>query len=147
LVKRFLSLSILFILLVCLSLYGKYHHPWINLQMCQKNPKIYDGHTVTSFSEPRIGQIYSDGFQLIQKDSPPIRVLADTAGLETGEFVGLKAVFHDEGYLTAVSIHVAHYRRSKIWISVIPAVIVLFFMIRYFRLNIKKYQIELRSDA
>jgi hypothetical protein len=115
--------------------------------MCQKNPKIYDGHTVTSFSEPRIGQIYSDGFQLIQKDSPPIRVLADTAGLETGEFVGLKAVFHDEGYLTAVSIHVAHYRRSKIWISVIPAVIVLFFMIRYFRLNIKKYQIELRSDA
>lgn len=145
--KRVLLLSLLFISMVCLSFYGKYHHPWLNLQTCLNNPQEYDGHLVTSYSEPQIGQIYDNGFQLNQKHLPSIRVLADTSGLIEGKYVGLTAIFHEGGYLTAVSVHVAHKRRYKIWFSIIPVLLVGWVLIRNFRLNIKKFQIGLRSDA
>ena len=145
--KRSLLLSLLFILLICLSFYGKYHHPWLNLQNCLDNPQEYDGHLITSYSEPMIGRIYSDGFQLIQKNLPSIEVISDTTGLIQGKYVGLKAVFHKEGYLTAVSIRVAYKRKYKIWISVIPVLLVGLFLMRNFHFNRKKFQIGLKNDA
>ncbi len=145
--KRVLVLSLLFILLVCLSFYGKYHHPWLNLQTCLNNPQGYDGHLITSYSEPQIGQLYDNGFQLNQKHLPSIRVLADTSGLIEGEYVGLTAIFHEDGYLTATSIHVAHRRRYKIWVSVIPVLLVGLVLIRNFRFDRKRFLIGLRNDA
>jgi hypothetical protein len=130
-----------------LSYYGKFHHPWLDLKTCRENPAQYHGQLVTSFDEPQIGPINSDGFQLIQKQSPPIRVLADTTGLVSGEFVGLTAIFHQEGYLKVISLHVARKRRSKIWLSVIPALFVGVLILRHYRFNWKKREIQLKEYA
>ena len=69
------------------------------------------------------------------------------ASLKEGEFVGMRAIFHREGYLEAVALHVAKRRREKIWISVLPVFLVGFLFIRNFRFNLKSFQIELRKHA
>ena len=135
---------ILLFFLTVLSYYGKFHHPWLGLKTCRENPTQYDSCLVTSFDEAKIGSINSEGFQLIQKQSPPIWVIADTVGLVSGEYVGLTAVFHREGYLEAVSLHVARKRKSKIWLSVIPALMIGILIILNFRINWRKREIRLK---
>jgi hypothetical protein len=139
----FLLLSSLF----SLSYFSVHHHPWISVTDCLKNPDKYNGVVVTNYFEPTIGKIYADGFNLLQKHNPSIRVDADTTGLIKGEYVGLKAIFHKAGYLKAVDLVVARKRREKIWISVIPTILIGFLLLRYFRLNWKPFQIELKKHA
>ena len=145
--KRPILLICLLVIMMGLSYYGKFHHPWLDLKTCLENPTEYHGRLVTSFDESSIGSIHSDGFLLLQKNGPSYKVLADTAGLKTGEFVGLTAVFHQEGYLRAVSLHVAQKRRMKMWISVIPALLVGILLIRSFKINWRNKTIEVRKNA
>jgi hypothetical protein len=144
---RTIHLIVLGITLFSLSFYSAHFHPWIGLNDCLQNPQKYDGQLVTSYNEPMIGEIYSDGFQLIQKQVPSIRVYSDTTDLSTGEYVGIRAVFHREGYLVATNLKVARNRRSKIWLSVIPVLIICSFLMYYYRFNMKTFQIELRKHA
>lgn len=144
---RTIILLVIGITLISLSFYSAHFHPWIELKDCLQNPQKYDGQLVTSYKEPMIGEIYPDGFQLIQKQVTSIRVYSDTTGLSTGEYVGIRAVFHKEGYLVATNLKIARNRRVKIWISVIPVLIICSFLTYYYRLNIKTLQIELRKHA
>ena len=145
--KRIVLILTLFIILCLLCIYTGLAHPWISIEECLKNPKKYDGRLITEYWEPQIGKIYSNGFQLIQRHAPSIRVYCDTTGLQSGEFVGLKAHFHDKGYLTAEQAFVATNRRYKIWLSVIPVFLILFLFLYYYRINLKKFQFELRNNA
>lgn len=145
--QRVIIISALSFLLIALLYYGAHFHPWIETSDCLEHPDEYDGKLVTLYSEPMIGDIYSDGFQLLQKHMPPIRVYSDTTGLRTGEFIGLRATFHREGYLKAVSFRVARNRRYKIWLSVVPVVFIGIALLHFFRINWKPFQIELRTHA
>ena len=138
---------ILSTLLILLSFYGAYFHPWIELNQCLKNPEQYDGKMVTHFREPMIGTIYSDGFQLLQRRGPSIRVYSDTTGLIKGKYIGLKGIFHKKGYIEAVSFHVAQNRRYKIWLSVLPVLLIAVFFVRYYRFDFKKFQIKVKDYA
>ena len=145
--QRIIKISILLFLLLALSYYGAHFHPWIETSDCLDRPGEYDGKLVTLYSEPMIGEIYSDGFQLLQKHRPPIRVYSDTTGLHTGEFIGLRATFHREGYLQAVSLRVARNRRYKIWLSILPVIFIGIALLHFFRINWKPFQIEQRKHA
>ena len=145
--KRFILFSILLTALFGLCFWGRYFHPWIDTTQCDRNPATCDGLLVIHFSEPMIGEIYKDGFLLLQKNKQPIRVRSDTTGLIPGEFIGLSAIYHREGYLETVSLEIARNRRYKIWLSVIPLGIVIFALIRCFRINLNPFQIELRTHA
>ena len=142
------TLIILLFLIICgLGYYNTQTNPWISVEQCLNDPSGYDGKLVTRYREPLIGEIYKDGFQLIQKKAPSIRVYADTTGLISGKFVGMRAVFHKEGYLEVQSIHVAKRRRYKIWISVLPVFFVGFMVFKTFRWNRKIHCVELRKNA
>jgi len=135
------------ILLIALSVVTVYHHPWISLNDCYENPEKYDGKLVTHFREPVIAEILDDGFILKQYQGPSIKVFAETTNLKTGEFVGLKAIFHKEGYLEAVSCRIAKNRRYKIWLSVIPVVLVAFFLFQSFQVEWKTIRIRVKDHA
>jgi hypothetical protein len=145
--KRFIYISLLLLGLFSLSYFSVHDHPWISVADCLGNPEKYDGAVITSYYEPKIGEIYADGFELLQKHYPSIRVYADTTGLIKDEYVGLKAVFHKAGYLKAVDLIVARKRREKIWISVLPVILIGVLLLRHFRLNWKPLQIELKKHA
>ena len=112
-----------------------------------QNPEKFDGEWVTHYHEPMIGEIYADGFQLLQLNRSPIRVTADTTGLIQEKFLGLRAIFHKEGYLEAVSLHVSRNRRYKIGLSVLPVLFIGLLLIRFYRIDWKQCQIELRKNA
>jgi len=133
--------------MVGLSLYGRYHNPWLSLEECLKDPERFDGCIVNEFHEPRIQTVHSDGFTLMQKDGPSIRVVGPMTGLKIGEYVGLEAVFHKEGYLEAVKFRTARNRRAKMAFSLIPTVLVLFWLARDFRLRRHPLAIERRTHA
>jgi len=145
--KRFALILLLLAFLIALSFYSTNIHPWIHLNQCLENPSKYDGQQVTIYREPRIGEIYPDGFQLLQERGPSIRVYADTAGLRPGEYIGLTATFHKEGYLHVVKLLISKKRRYKIWLSVLPVLLIGGMFVRYYRLRIKPFQIELRKHA
>ena len=145
--KRWSLFSVLLTATVVLCALSAYRHPWTWLNECLERPDRYDGHQVDQFREPVIGYIHADGFDLLQKNGPSIRVYCDTSGLVQGEFVGIKAVFHKEGYLDRAILQVASKRRGKIVISVLPAILSVGLFFRTFRWSIKKFRLELKSNA
>ena len=144
---RMFLIIFLSIVIAGLGYYNVKTNPWISVEQCFENPEFYDGKLVARYSEPLIGEIYPDGFQLQQKKAPSIRVYSDTTGLISGKFVGMRALFHKEGYLEAISLHVAKRRRYKMWISVLPAFLVGILLFRYFRWNKQKKWIEVKDHA
>jgi len=145
--RRVVLIILSLIVLLLLSLYNHNTHPWIDVDTCMKNPDAFDNKIVEKFREPMIEKLYKDGFILKQKQGCSIRVYADTSGLKTGEYVGLKARFHKEGYLEAVIIRMSKYRRYKIWLSVLPVLFIGFLFILNFRFNWKKFYFELKDNA
>jgi len=133
--------------LIALSFYNVHYHPWVSLNDCYENPEKYDGQLVTHFREPMIAEIQDNGFILKQYQGPSIKVFANTKDLKIGEFVGLKAIFHKEGYLEAVTCRVAKNRRYKIWLSVIPVVLIAFLLMRFFRIDWKTVSIKVKDNA
>jgi len=144
---RWILILLLFITVCGLGYYNTRTSPWISVADCLEDPEAYDGKLVTRYREPLIGEIFADGFQLIQKNAPSIRVYADTTGLISGKFVGMRAVFHKQGYIEVRSLHVAKRRRYKIWISVLPVFLVGFLCLKTFRWNQKTHCVELRTNA
>ena len=145
--NRFIVIIALLITLIALALYTVHSHPWISIEECLQNPDEFDGELVTHYHEPMIGEMFSDGFQLLQPNRPPIRVIADTTGLIQGKFLALRAIFHKEGYLEVVALHVSRNRRYKIGLSVLPVLFVGLLLIRFYRIDWKQCQIELRKNA
>jgi len=135
------------ILLILLAFYSASKYPTLSLNECLQNPEAYDGCTLSWFNEPMIGEIHDDGFLLIQGQGPSIRVIADTTGLIVNKFIGMTAVFHKEGYLESKKLVVARNRRYKIWLSVLPVLLVGFMMIRTIRIDWKNKCLELKKDA
>jgi hypothetical protein len=124
-----------------------FHHPWISYSDCVADPAAYDGRVVEGFREPVIGAVRAGGFELRQRGMSPVFVRADTAGLKTGEYVALKAVFHRDGGLTAIVAKVASGRREKMAVSLFPAFGILILFFRRFRFGWKTFEFEMKSDA
>lgn len=145
--KRIAVLFSLGLGIIGLCVYSGTAHPWFTTTDCAKNPDKFDGRRIEHFSEPKVGEIHGDGFILIQKGKPSIRVLADTTGLVSNHFIGLSAVYHKEGYLEAVTLVMASKRRYKMWLSVIPVIIVGVLLLRNICWNRKEFQLELKDHA
>lgn len=143
--NRWLQFILLLFLLIFLSWYGAKNNPWTTLKDAQANPDVYDGRLINLFIFPRITALYADGFQIKQVDGLSIRVFGDTTGLRTGEFVGLQAIYHHEGFLTATRATVAKNRKYKIVLSLIPVVFVLLLFGKFYRFNVRKFQFELSN--
>jgi hypothetical protein len=146
---RLIIMFLFILLLTALSIYGAKYHPWTNVNQCLTNPEYYHGEVVTHYREPMIGDIYSDGFLLLQRHGPSVRVYADTTGkgLIKGKYIGLVARFHKEGYLEAIRIGVSLRRKTKIWVSILPVLLIGTLFLVCFRWNKLTLSFELRSHA
>jgi hypothetical protein len=144
---RRIKFTVLAVVTAGLCVRSAFFHPWLSLNTCMARPTENDGKRVTQFHEPKIATIFGDGFLLTQKKGPSIRVFCDTTGLVEGEFVGIKAVFHKEGYLDEAVTQVARLRREKIAVSIVTAVAVCFFFLLRFRWNWRECRLEPKKHA
>ncbi|MCX6354504.1 MAG: hypothetical protein NTZ78_06320 [Candidatus Aureabacteria bacterium] len=122
--KRTIAACALTIGIVLLCIYSGMYHPGVMLDDCIGDPSRYDGVVVFSPHEATVGKITEGGF-LLRWQGQEIQVRGNAPGLAAGEYIGVRGVFHREGYVEALSIHVGRYRRTKMLVSVLGAAIVL----------------------
>jgi len=144
--RRILTVFGLLILIVGLLWYGKAKNPTITLQMCLAAPQRYDGSLIEVGTEATVAQVIEDGF-ILRQMGKLVKVVGKANDLQVGEFVGLLAVFHRPGLLELKKIHVAKNRRTKIWVSVIPLVMVLLFCIRQYRVDFRRLGLTERNPC
>lgn len=135
------------ILLGLLMAHSRFCHPWLSLGKCMTNPEKYDQHIVTHFKEPRIGQIENNGFWLIEKHGSTIFVKMDTTGLIKNEYIGITAIYNKGSYLHPLRFTVAKRRRYKIFLSILPVILIFSILPRIFRIRLNPIRIEDRVDA
>ena len=133
--------------LTFLCLWGAAKSPWLSLEEATNNPKTYDGATINMFLYPRITEIYADGFLLTEHGDRSIRVYCDTTGLILGKWVGLEAVYHQEGYLIARNVGVARHRSYKVYLSLLPVLLIGVLWIRTYKLDQRRMVFILRNHA
>lgn len=144
---RWLLILIAFGALVCICVWGALNSPWLLLEEAMGKPETYDGATVNQFLYPKIAEIYHDGFLLTERGGRSIRVYCDTTGLIQGKWVGLEAVYHKGGYLIARRVKVAKNRSLKVYLSLIPVILIAILGMRAFRIDWRSQTIQLRSHA
>lgn len=132
-------------ILAGLIFFGATRNPWVTLNEALARPNQYDGRVINLFIYPKIERVTADGFDIIEAGKPLIHVFGDTTGLKVGEYVGLQAIFHKEGYLVAIRAEIAKRRRYKVFLSLIPVLVVGFLFFRSFRFDIRKGQFEVRD--
>lgn len=105
--------------------------------MCLKDPLRYDGQEIGVGTEATVVEILPDGF-LLHEMGQTIRVEGDPQNASQGDFVRMRAVFHKQGYLELKHLYVAKGRRLKILVSIVPALLILFFVLRTYRFDWKQ---------
>lgn len=143
--KRLIQIIFFLALLLLLSWYGANYNPWTTLGDAVASPDEYDGRLINLFIYPKITALYEDGFQIRQVDGLSMKVYGDTTGLKTGEYVGLQAVFHREGYLTATQASIAKNRKYKVFLSLFPVAFVLLLFLKFYRFDFRKFQFEVKN--
>ena len=139
----------LWILLLCLILagllvYAYFVNPIVTLPMILDNPEEYDGKVVRLGTEATVYERLPDGFVLSQMGRK-IRALGNPENADAGDFVQIKAVFHKEGHLDLMRIYVAKRRRLKVIVSIWPALLVLFLVIKTYAFDKKGFYFKERA--
>jgi hypothetical protein len=133
---RIFCLMLAMALLIC---YGKERNPAITLSMCLADPQKYHGTLIQVANETIVQQVFQDSFT-VRYLGKTVTVIGDTDGVRPGEFLSLIAVFNKTGRLLLQKKHVAVYRRWKIWVSVLPALLIVGLFFRRFRWQAKSWQ-------
>ena len=139
---RLIRIIIYIAALTGLILYGNSHFPAITLQMCLENPARYDGTSITVGNEATVHKVTNDGFIIKQQGQLIPVKSARIKGLRPGVFINFSAVFHKPGWLQAGEVYVMKQRRIKIWVSVIPVIMIVILFFRHFRFDFKNRQFE-----
>lgn len=132
LIGRSLRIGFYLVVLTSLVLYGRYEYPVISLQTCLQHPQRYDQKIINIGNEAVIEQVKEDGF-FIRYLHHLIYVEGTASNLRVGEYVYLRARFIAPDRLSLIALHIAAGRRMKIWLSIIPAVVIIFWFFRRFR--------------
>ncbi len=114
-----------------LCVYAGIHHPGRELDDCLAQPAAHDGAIIYTPRESTIGDIVEGGF-LLRWGGRKIPVRGAFSSLPRGTYVQVKGVFHKEGYIEALAIHVGRYRRLKMAVSIAGAAIALYLVWKNF---------------
>lgn len=140
---RFLRIAIYLVILAGLMYYGRFYNPTLTLNDCLQQPEKYDGAYLELANELTVRAVYPDSF-LIHQAGHIVKVVGHAPAIGVNDFIALKAVFHKAGWLELVGVRVAEQRRAKIWISVLPVLLVLYLFFRQFRFNVAGFYFERR---
>jgi hypothetical protein len=123
--------------------YGVKHHPGVTLSMCLAEPMRYDGAIIDVGNEAVVQSVAETTFT-IHYLNRTVQVEGSLPESRVGQYIYLKARFVAPDRLEAIAIRIAERRRSKIILSIFPAVIILFWFFRRFRLNLSAMIFEER---
>jgi hypothetical protein len=128
---RLLAAFTLLSIVIVLCVYSGYRHPGVTLEECLASPAAYNGTVIYSPREATIGEVLDGGF-VLQWEGKSIPVVGKSQNLKEGSYLQVKAVFHETGYLEALAIRMASYRRLKMAVSAVVVAIVLYIFFRHF---------------
>ncbi len=131
---RWLKTAGLLAVLAGFTVYGYLYNPGGKLGKCLANPERYDGRIIGVGTEARVVELLPEGF-VIQELGKKIRVIGDLPKASPGDYIRIRAVFHKEGYLELEQLYVAKGRQTKIFISIVPALLVIFLLFRTYRFD------------
>ena len=120
--------------LVALVWYGYRFNPKVTLQMCLDDPLKYDGMEIGVGTEAKVTELLPDGF-IMKEVGRTFRVKGNPQDASSGDFVRMRVVFHKEGYLELKRLQVAKGRYTKIVVSIVPTLLVLFFLFRTYKFD------------
>ena len=120
LLRIFIYLAVLLFLLV----YGYKNNPAITLQMCLDDPDKYNGTPLEIGNEIIVHSVTRYGFIIRQMDRL-IEVRGHNDNIEPHDYIVLKAIFHKGPWLELQDYHVAKKRRTKVYISIFPALFIM----------------------
>ena len=120
---RLSAMVLLAALIAFFCAYGGLREPGETLDGCLADPAAHDGAMVCSPHESVIGRVMEGGFTL-KWDGREIPVRGISRYLKSGTYVGVRGIFHREGYIEARAIHVGRFRRLKMLASVAGAAVV-----------------------
>ncbi len=143
--KRTAVLLGLPVVLLALGWYSYQCHPYRNLQDALRQPAAFEGKVVSAGAEVTIVSV-GDSVFVVRQLGREFRVRGRLSGAKPGEYVALEAIFHGTGELELVRGRVLKGRRAKIWISVLPLLIVVALFFADYRFDLPRGEF-VRRDA
>ncbi|MBN1997698.1 hypothetical protein JW935_09110 [candidate division KSB1 bacterium] len=139
-IKRPVRIILYLSVMLGLFIYGKVKNPAVTLQMCLNNPQKYDGCEIKVGGEAKVAELTRDGFTIVQMGRK-VPVKGCVPNLKPNEFVNMWVIFHKDGWLELQEIYVAVQRRSKIYLSVLPVLLITGLFLYYFKFNLRQIEI------
>lgn len=144
--KRAIRITAYFVLLVLLLVYSRMTYPHLTLSMCLHSPDKFDGRLISVTNEITVSRITNDGF-MIDHEGKDFLVRGTTKDLHKGEYITIKGIFHKEGWLELKDIHIANNRRLKIYLSMLPVLLIAIGFFLTFRFNFTRLCFEEKKHA
>ncbi len=141
--NRFFRILMLLLLESILLAYGYVMFPFTTLNDCLEAPSQYDGRTVQVGAGSIVHALSDTGF-VIQYLNDLIPVQGNTPPLTPGEYITVRGIFHQEGWIELKKYRILHNRREKIWFSLIPVIGVGGLLVLHYKWNGSNRQIERR---
>lgn len=131
------ALRILFYLFTLggLIAYGALRFPQPALSMCLADPNRYDGVVIHVGNETTVQSVEDSSFTVLYFGRP-FRVEGHLPHSSIGKFVNFNARFIAPDRLQAQEVRVAAGRRRKIWVSIVPAGVIVGWFFRRFRFSL-----------
>lgn len=144
--SRWLIIGACLFLLAALVVFGFVKNPAITLSMCLENPSRFDLQQVELGNEATVARTWDGGFTLRQMGRE-IPVYGHYSDLAPNEFIYVKAIFHQEGYLELINLRIAKQRRAKIWTSVPPMILIVGMFFYRYRFSFRHFQLRERKPC
>lgn len=113
--------------LTLLCAWAHYSCPYPELAQIIAQPEKYSGRRVAVFIEAKITAQTADGFILNQRGTF-LQVHTDIKNAPLNEFVAAAGIFQPPNHLHADTVHLAHGRRWKMAVSVLPVLALIFLL-------------------
>ncbi len=138
--RLYFTKMMFFTTIILVSLfYGAWRGPVIipTIEAYLKNPQKYEGHAIT-LSKRLVAEVERDRFTVIT-DKKRVTVSGSVPGLEEGDYIDLKAVFHNEAPLILEKAYIRENRWVKYLISIVPVPFIIFLFFKEFKIVPKKF--------
>ena len=135
--RRFLRAAVYTLILAASLKYGAMNHPRVTLELALANPQRYDKVLVDTVVEGRVFSVEQNGI-ILRAGEHLIPVRGRIESANPGDFIFIRALFHEQGWLELKAARVAKGRRSKIVLSALAAAAVLCLFVRHYRFDFRR---------
>ena len=138
---RYIKISLLIVVLSVLCVYSYWENKrrYVDLGMCLANAGKFDGKEILLEHYVTVSSVFKDRFE-IEQEGEKILVMGAAAGLVPGDEIGIRAIFHRQGYMTLQELHIRKLRVVKIIISIAAALLVAGLFLRRYRFTLRGFQ-------